>query len=417
MLRLPNDILFIFHSYFDTGRSFLSWARRSERLHFPDHRRRLAQMITVSEPATSIVTTDVQLSDEEGLDEERSSDDQGKCSDPTCTTGKRRQVHLPWHPDATATLAKVFARGDLHVGPHQPLSNRLVTLLRDTYKLRDIELLPIIDAAEAIVLPKAMRQLTKTTKSPYAAVHACLIEWDTCRPGHRRGVPKAMKAMSEALQYLSYQTEEVIIPRDAGWIGHDGWVGQQMQRFVNEHGSKGNLVIVYYDGHGGANKHLLGSAFRGPCPGINLTRLQTLLRDRCEADVLLVLDCCDAGFMPEYQEIAHLSLASPPDHNIETLAACPSKASCYLGGRHNFTDRLAGQLILHAREKGMSVDQYNTILAHDWRYRAGKDTPERREVTGGNVRFLICGSGSILLERLQPAVKTQQAREEVDLLG
>ncbi|KAK6394334.1 hypothetical protein LTR65_001668 [Meristemomyces frigidus] len=386
ILRLPNDVLFLFHSYFDTGPSFQAWAREKEQLFRPDYRQRLIQMIVLPEPATSEFHTTTNT-----------------CSDKSCRTILARQIHPASQASATAKLRETLLGVELG---HRFKIGSLLTGLRGIAKL-EVDMLPITPNANELDLTKGPRPSTHFSKPPYAAAHALLVGWGISPKPH------ALDTMAEAFGYLNYTTESMQIPCSDGWIGHEGWLGQRVEHCVKEHGKAGSLLVVYYSGQGGDGGHLKGAPFRSYGPEVDLTRLQTQLREDCEADVLLVLDCCNAGFVPQPIETSHLAGPSPADHIMETLAACPSKSLTISNGRHTFANRFAGQLILHAGEKGMTVDQYNTLLACDWRYRDDRGVSADPNTMRGNVRFLTCGRGSIVLERL-PSKTERETEEEVD---
>ncbi|KAK4548454.1 hypothetical protein LTR36_009364 [Oleoguttula mirabilis] len=242
----------------------------------------------------------------------------------------------------------------------------------------------------------------------YKSTSVLLLRWDHKPVGRSAGEDDlCIFAMREAFESFNYGVEVAHVPEDAdshdAWLGHDGWVGSTVHKFVRAHGGAGNPVIIYYIGHGSVSKdsdaaHLEGWRTARGGPHFDLTRLQALAD--CRPYVLLILDCCYAGYVPAYLDIAYRHSATRPDHVMETLAACPSRSTTTASPPHNFSRRLAGQLMLHAgRPGGMSVDELSSLLVHDWRYRENSSGEERESKE--NVRILNCGEGSIVLERMK----------------
>lgn len=126
------------------------------------------------------------------------------------------------------------------------------------------------------------------------------------------------------------------------------------------------------------------------------------------------LDCCNAGFMPEPIGIARLTITIPLRHVIEMLAACPSKSVTHSNDPHSFTNCFAGQLVLHATEKDMTVDQYNMLVASDWRYSFHKGLPHRLDASRGKWSFLNCGRASTVLDKLERKAEGGKDSEDVE---
>lgn len=252
-----------------------------------------------------------------------------------------------------------------------------------------------------------------SAKSSYATVTAILLRWDTDGADEAECYEaKCFEAMQEAFALRNYTVKPITIPETLDWDGHhDAYTLNQIRDITDSSsGTTGNLIIVCYIGHGGADgKALHGHKYRDAGPRLDLSRLQARLRDHVAADVLLVLDCCHAGFLPPCTEHDYQTPAfcRPPAHTMETLAACPAYSTTS-GADHTFTRRLAGQLILHGAQSDISLDGFNTLLLRDGHVRGILSTQQAGSEYRGNVRILNCGEGSICL----PGVDSDGARAE-----
>ncbi|KAK4548455.1 hypothetical protein LTR36_009365 [Oleoguttula mirabilis] len=220
--------------------------------------------------------------------------------------------------------------------------------------------------------------------------------------------------MQEAFQYLNYQVGIAKVPEVAGWGGHDAWIGDRVRTFVQEVEAKNEsilestLLVIYYVGHGGVvDERLKGSRTQGYVPYFDITLLQTTLRESCSSDVFLILDCCNAGFIAPMPHQPYFGRQNVKNiHTMETLGACPATRTTAAEGAHNFTKRLAGELIFLGNSKrSISVDQLNSNLLQDWRYRARAHERYTEDLDGdaayaGNVRVLNTGNRSIILGKL-----------------
>ena len=152
---------------------------------------------------------------------------------------------------------------------------------------------------------------------------------------------------------------------------------------------------------------------------IDISLMQSALRDYCKSDVLLILDTCNAGFIPANFRLP-LEMHEPKyKHTMETLAACAAACQTPLGQTlhhfgiyiHSFTQRLVGQMTLqHGNPAGVSVDRYNTLLSQDWRYREVRfvHVEDVQGYASANVRVLNTGDRSIVLKRLPKSVDSTE---------
>jgi len=91
---------------------------------------------------------------------------------------------------------------------------------------------------------------------------------------------------------------------------------------------------------------------------------------------------------------------------METLGACPATRTTLAEGPYSFKKHLAAELIfLAGRNRSISVDQLNSVLLQDWRYRARNKERDGDAAYAGNVRVLNAGNHSIRLAKLPTKVR------------
>ena len=174
-------------------------------------------------------------------------------------------------------------------------------------------------------------------------------------------------------------------------------------------------MIIYYAGHaessGGStvgyqDRKANRRGIRQFAPKVQLLDIQSYLQRACTADVLVVFDCCTHKDNPNLLDLSlpHTLVSQPhasevPEQIVETLAARTDDQCIRTSPPHRLAWRLTGQLILLSQSEGMSVDQLNTVLFHDWWYRNCEFECSWSH-GGENARMLNCGQGSIFLQRM-----------------
>lgn len=387
--QMPNDVLLLLDSGSADNINLEEWAKDNTRvLSTTDSRKRLVQAVAMGG------TTKLKMTPADN-----------ECKQ--CSTKMVFRVESEGQPARTSMLADhlevVAKKSGTDVGEFMADSPEgfMGINVQTSTKGRILGRGKMMLAHQKPVTTSTVRPIPR-----YKDVHAVLIWWPT------EGDENAFRV--DLLQdtfrtYFNYDAQALVLPEKhddhVRWLGYDGWVGEKLQALVRDHGQKDKLIIVYYAGHGAASetsKHLRGWKYHDAAdnPSFDISRVQALLRDCCEADVLLILDTCNAASIPENGDRSFSAIGTQPDHIMETLAACPSKAYASRAPPHTFTRRLAGQLILHAKEQDMTVDQHNSILVHDSRHgRAFDKLPDYDDSTE-NVRILNCGRGSIVLQPL-----------------
>ncbi|KAK5726904.1 hypothetical protein LTR15_002794 [Elasticomyces elasticus] len=133
---------------------------------------------------------------------------------------------------------------------------------------------------------------------------------------------------------------------------------RRITSWVKRNDGRGNQLLLGYFGHGGKlNGRLIGAQH-------DLTSIQEYLRDRCEADVLFILNTCYAG--------TQLG-AAPRNHNtfgnrvVETIAVCDGRT---LGRGNNrgsarWLERLVRQLAGITPGDAMLVKQVSSAIRRE----------------------------------------------------
>ena len=130
--------------------------------------------------------------------------------------------------------------------------------------------------------------------------------------------------------------------------------------FKKKHDDRENLLIVYYGGHGvktQSNDSIWAATREPDSPILNWSRLQTMVDgDTCEAEVLLLLDCCYA--MTAAHLIRSSSMQSSetvvPQGSKEVFAACSIEDKTIGVSDLSFTSNLIEELDL-AKKDGIAV--------------------------------------------------------------
>ncbi|RTE83658.1 hypothetical protein BHE90_001884 [Fusarium euwallaceae] len=184
----------------------------------------------------------------------------------------------------------------------------------------------------------------------YKGVHALLLHWQD-------GSESMYKELSRLRDVLGdtycYDVKEWQIPRKDSHCELNAY----LLRWRKAHGAKGNLLIVYYVGHGIMGK---GRESVWLCSDsvdserVNWTALQVVLTSGTESDVLIIADCCHSGSPGYPSEIRAYGV-------VELLAACGFESAAPVDGEHYFTHNLVEQLKEdHGRNRKTS--QFHTDL-------------------------------------------------------
>lgn len=133
----------------------------------------------------------------------------------------------------------------------------------------------------------------------------------------------------------------------------------------------------------------------------DISAVRSSLQYGTSADVLLILDCCHAGFVPALPGETGV-LRRQTNHTMETLVACTARLTTSGGAPHNFTRRLVGQLIFKCGE-ALSMDDYHSLLLQDGRAREVYIDGRWVSVNGSH-KHRDVGAESIVLQPLRIGV-------------
>ncbi|KAH7407907.1 hypothetical protein BKA64DRAFT_706308 [Cadophora sp. MPI-SDFR-AT-0126] len=168
-------------------------------------------------------------------------------------------------------------------------------------------------------------------RSRYKDVQVLLLRWEQDTMGVQYELDDLAAAFAES---YGFKTETWLIPSAQPHLALMGKAFKMVQDF----GTKDNLLIVYYAGHGGMNssRQPLWTCTGEPSsPYLQWYAIQTIF-EQAEADVLLLLDCCAAAS------------SAPADGQCnsvtETIAACGFETWAPQPGRHSFTNTLIAVL-------------------------------------------------------------------------
>ena len=380
-----NDILFIVHSYLDRS-ALKDWSRHVVAKKKPAKRRRNIQLVILPEAPSKLETRSTRLCPK------------------GCDPGHLMDLPARRCSDATWIMAQALL--GVVIGC-EATAQKLVTHLH-FLGISSIDVAEVhgkssqLEVCRVKVAPSG----PDTTAKQYDEGHTLLIRWED--PGNNEYV-RCASLMQEAWECLGHRIREIAIPidlPDQSRPHYDNWLQEQVDAFIEDHGSSKHLLTVYLIGHGGrcaaCQDHLCFSRRQSGGPQIDVSEVQAALREFCEADVLLVLDCCHAGHVPQRpDDPTHGDTGGRHQHIMETLAACKAGGVTNAEPPHDFASRLAGQLVLLSGEEGMTVSQLNSMLLRDWRNREFQTKSARHKRSAQNVRILNCGKESIVLRRLQ----------------
>ncbi|KAK8034169.1 heterokaryon incompatibility protein-domain-containing protein [Apiospora rasikravindrae] len=169
-----------------------------------------------------------------------------------------------------------------------------------------------------------------TLTSPYQEVHALMVDWeDAGREAHEFRDQK--EKLAEEFRKYRFKPKSFAIPSKKPYQA----LLMEIHQFL-QHDKTGNLLIIYYGGHGANNKdkdhiwycHKPTSATMSTNPKVNWTSIQGLFQDECQSHVLFVLDCCYSAAVARY---AHAS------STVEAMVAAGFERVAPLRGAHSFT--------------------------------------------------------------------------------
>ena len=386
LLTVSNDLFFLFHSSLDLT-LFQNWIFHSDSLRVmaENGRKRKIRCLLLREAPSRLWRSEGPL-----------------CPAVDCESKVMIQNQETRQQYATYALADTLA--DFAVKDSFTVKD-LVCSLQGHPDVTDVEARTILGDDADITFrttPDARVAAQQGTQAPaktYGNVQALLLSWEAISAYDIA----CIDTLREAFEYLNFHVETAEIPMFTDRYGHQAWVDQHLQAFLDAADTTGALAIVYYLGHGAIiNDHLQGCRQEHGGPSFNLSNIQSKLRDTCRADVLLLLDCCNSGYLPALTDDPASDTWPQHEHTMETLAACPATSNAAGYDPFSFTKRLAGQLIwLSGQSRSMSVDELNTTMQQDWRYqvtRHPENSPDQ-QIASGNVRVLNCGGPSIVLQK------------------
>ena len=197
--------------------------------------------------------------------------------------------------------------------------------------------------------------------SPYECAVLLTLIWE--EPDH--DVLEACDEAAELRQFfsetLNFRVDDYEIPTKDSQLA----VNHRVTTFLLDHGAKGNLVVLYYAGHGNldddrtheASQGAVWVAKRSGGPTVNWTKIRNALD--FEADALLLADCCNAGAAGrKYKE-------KPVESCFELFVACNMDGEASLPGPSSFTRtfiRVAKQLI--ASDSSVTMPEIHHVMVN-----------------------------------------------------
>jgi len=134
--------------------------------------------------------------------------------------------------------------------------------------------------------------------------------------------------------------------------------------FVYEEDQAGRLLVIYYAGHGraGANGQLMLAGSLAQSASIDWTRVEITL-EKTEADVLVIFDCCCAGFL--HRRLPELR--GPSTRKFLYVAACRAEQRTLSAGPASFTSAMIWALEeLAMDEPGFTVRRLvRTVMSYE----------------------------------------------------
>lgn len=211
-------------------------------------------------------------------------------------------------------------------------------------------------------LANAIKRKHPVQRIPYKGVYTLLLRWEADDLGTYLEIDKLNDLLRNA---YGFQTQSEKIPSKNPAL----FLENLLFAFKKEHNDRENLLIVYYGGHGvkmQGNDSIWAATRKPDSPILNWSRLQSIIDgDTCEAEVLLLLDCC-------YATTAANFIRSSSVQNLETVVSQGSKevlAACSIEDKTtgvsdlSFTSNLIEELDL-AKKNGIAVwNLYRRMVA------------------------------------------------------
>ncbi|KAK0127369.1 hypothetical protein ONS96_006918 [Cadophora gregata f. sp. sojae] len=161
-------------------------------------------------------------------------------------------------------------------------------------------------------------------KARYNNVSVLLLRWED----DKMNVEWELDDLQKVFRDYGFNTDRWLIPSKNSHLK----LMSKVVDVVEENDGSGNLVIVYYAGHGGINssRGATWTCKQDPAyASLEWSAIQTLF-EKADFDVLLLLDCCAAA-----------SAAPAVGSAVtETIAACGFESIAPLPGRYSFTNAL-----------------------------------------------------------------------------
>ncbi|RDL34352.1 uncharacterized protein BP5553_07480 [Venustampulla echinocandica] len=183
-------------------------------------------------------------------------------------------------------------------------------------------------------------------QSRYREVSVLLLRWED----DEMGVEWEVDDLEKVFMCYGYNTERWLIPTKSAHL-------ELMARaldIVKKHNDQGDLLIVYYAGHGFINPDRKSTWCCKSDPSyasVEWSAIQTIF-EQANLDVLLLFDCCAAA-----------SAAPTAGSAVtETIAACGFESIAPQPGRHSFTNALIEVLTDWKNSGPFSAAQLHTQL-------------------------------------------------------
>ncbi|CAG8955747.1 hypothetical protein HYFRA_00011013 [Hymenoscyphus fraxineus] len=193
---------------------------------------------------------------------------------------------------------------------------------------------------------------------PYDEAHVLLLGWEhddddiNNNKDMRLGLEKLEVVLERFFNYRTYSQWR--IPQDESTDA----LNTRLREFRTAHNKRRNLLIVYYAGHGAVdhNRSLLWLMFNSIkfAPRVTWNALQTVFLADTVADVLIIMDCCNAlaAFQPGQ---------SVQSGTAMLWAACGPTYTTPVSGPACFTENLIA-VLEDVNDEGRDVDDLNGHL-------------------------------------------------------
>ena len=240
-------------------------------------------------------------------------------------------------------------------------------------------------------------------RSTYNQVRVLAIHWQGVSGCHD---DRRVALLTDILGGMfNYAVEPCEIPRNVASHNYDQFINNRMDQFLEAHDTRGTLLIVYYVGSSLiADGDLRGRRAPDQRGTLNLTTLQTRLRDDCQADILMLLDCCFGCYLPSMRDEPGTGHIEHPTHVMEALTSCATTIHSDTGLDHSLTTHFLYQLVMHS-DTGITVDQLHMRIAQDGRRTLVNKGISFKWMEQGLMRYLHCGLSSIFLAPMEPVLQ------------